>query len=312
MVHNHKHDHHHSESSWGKRLVVTMVLNLIIPAVQIYGGLVSGSMALISDALHNLSDFTSVAISYMALRLGRQKPTVQQTFGYKRVEVLAAVLNVALLYGVGFFIALENWRRFTHPRPIEGHIVIIMAAFAFLANMLSALMLRAGAKENINIRSAFLHMLTDALMSLLVAILGVIWLYKPWYWLDPVASWLIVALIVYSGWGILKSSMVILMNATPEHIDIEDIRRAVEQVAGVEEIHHLHVWNVSAESVALAAHVIVPDQMLSNIDELSEKIRLLLHDKFRIDHPILQFETRKHDDMSLLCRMEPDGKMDCR
>jgi cobalt-zinc-cadmium efflux system protein len=302
MVHNHNHDHHR-EDTWGKRLVATMILNLIIPAIQIYGGLISGSMALISDALHNLSDFTSVAISYMALRLGRQKPTVQQTFGYKRVEVLAAVLNVALLYGVGFFIALENWQRFTHPRPIDGHIVIIMAAFAFLANMLSTLMLRAGAKENINIRSAFLHMLTDALTSLLVAILGVIWLYKPWYWLDPIVSWLIVALIAYSGWGILKSAMVILMNATPENIDIEDIRQSVEQVAGVEEIHHLHVWNVSAESVALAAHVIVPDQMLSNIDELSEKIRFLLHDKFRIDHPILQFETRKHDDTSLLCRM---------
>jgi cobalt-zinc-cadmium efflux system protein len=311
MEHSHNH-HHHPGNSWDKRLMGTMVLNLIIPAVQIYGGIVSGSMALISDALHNLSDFTSVAISYTALRLGRHKPTMQQTFGYKRVEVFAALLNVALLYGVGFFIALENWQRIHHPRPIDGHIVIIMAAFAFLANMLSTLMLRSGAKENMNIRSAFLHMLTDTLMSLIVAILGIVWLYKPWYWLDPVASWLIVALIIYGGWGILKRTLLILMNATPEHIDIEDIRRSVEGIDGVEEIHHLHVWNVSAESVALAAHVIVPDQMLSSIDSLSETIRRLLHEKFRIDHPILQFETRRHDDTSLLCRMEAGGTMDCR
>jgi cobalt-zinc-cadmium efflux system protein len=308
----HSHNHHHPGNTWDKRLMGTMVLNLIIPAVQIYGGIISGSMALISDALHNLSDFTSVAISYTALRLGRQKPTMQQTFGYKRLEVFAALLNVALLYGVGFFIALENWQRFQHPRPIEGHIVIIMAAFAFLGNMLSTLMLRSGAKENMNIRSAFLHMLTDTLTSLVVAILGVVWLYKPWYWLDPVASWLIVALIIYGGWGILKSALMILMNATPEHINIEDIRQSVEGIDGVEEIHHLHVWNVSAESVALAAHIIVPDQMLSNIDGLSEAIRRLLHDKFRIDHPILQFETRRHDDTSLLCRMEAGGTMDCR
>jgi len=310
MVHHHQHNHR--EEAWGKRLLVTMVLNLVIPAIQIYGGIISGSMALISDALHNLSDFTSVAISYTALRLGRQKPTVQQTFGYKRLEVLAAVLNVALLYGVGLFIALENWSRFSHPRPIEGQVVIILATCAFAANLLSTLMLRSGARENMNIRSAFLHMLTDAVTSLVVAVLGIIWLYKPWYWLDPLVSWLIVAMIVYSGWGILKSALLILMNATPEHIDIEEVRQSVEEVAGVDEIHHLHIWNVSAESVALAAHVIVPDQMLSAIDDLSERIRSLLHEKFRIDHPILQFETRKHDHTSLLCRMDEGGKMDCR
>jgi len=310
MVHDHS--HHHRENKWAKRLITTMILNLVIPAVQIYGGIVSGSMALISDALHNLSDFTSVAISYTALRWGRHKPTFQQTFGYKRLEVFAALFNVALLYGVGFYIVLENWQRWNHPRPIEGQIVIFMAAFAFLGNMLSTLMLRPGAQENLNIRSAFLHMLTDTLTSFVVAMLGVVWLYKPWYWLDPVVSWLIVALVVYSGWGILKSTLLILMNATPENIDIKEIQQAVEKIPGVDEIHHLHVWNVSAETVALAAHIIVPDQMLSEIDNLSETIRHMLHEKFRIDHPILQFETRRHDDTSLLCRMETGGKMDCR
>ena len=283
---------HNHEISWGKRLVTTMVMNLIIPAVQIYGGIISGSMALISDALHNLSDFTSVLISYSALRIGQREPTLKHTFGYKRLEVFAAVFNVALLFGAGIYIALEGWNRLWNPLPIKGHLVIWIAFIAFLANMLSTLMLRPGAGRNLNIRSAFLHMLTDTLFSLGVLILGIIWIFKPWYWLDPIVSWVIVALILYNGWDILKDAFGILMNATPPGIDIQAIQHEIEAVEGVEEIHHLHVWNISSEGVALVAHVVVIDQMLSKVDEIAAHIRNLLLSRFAIDHPVLQFETR--------------------
>lgn len=283
---------HNHEISWGKRLVTTMVMNLIIPAVQIYGGIISGSMALISDALHNLSDFTSVLISYSALRIGQREPTLKHTFGYKRLEVFAAVFNVALLFGAGIYIALEGWNRLWNPLPIQGHLVIWIAFIAFLANMLSTLMLRPGAGRNLNIRSAFLHMLTDTLFSLGVIILGIIWIFKPWYWLDPIVSWVIVALILYNGWDILKDAFGILMNATPPGIDIQAIQHEIEAVEGVEEIHHLHVWNISSEGVALVAHVVVIDQMLSKVDEIAANIRNLLLSRFAIDHPVLQFETR--------------------
>ena len=283
---------HNHEISWGKRLVTTMVMNLIIPAVQIYGGIISGSMALISDALHNLSDFTSVLISYSALRIGQREPTLKHTFGYKRLEVFAAVFNVALLFGAGIYIALEGWNRLWSPLPIQGHLVIWIAFIAFLANMLSTLMLRPGAGRNLNIRSAFLHMLTDTLFSLGVIILGTIWIFKPWYWLDPIVSWVIVALILYNGWDILKDAFGILMNATPPGIDIQAIQHEIEAVEGVEEIHHLHVWNISSEGVALVAHVVVIDQMLSKVDEIAAHIRNLLLSRFAIDHPVLQFETR--------------------
>ena len=283
---------HNHEISWGKRLVTTMVMNLIIPAVQIYGGIISGSMALISDALHNLSDFTSVLISYSALRIGQREPTLKHTFGYKRLEVFAAVFNVALLFGAGIYIALEGWNRLWSPLPIQGHLVIWIAFIAFLANMLSTLMLRPGAGRNLNIRSAFLHMLTDTLFSLGVLILGIIWIFKPWYWLDPIVSWVIVALILYNGWDILKDAFGILMNATPPGIDIQAIQHEIEAVEGVEEIHHLHVWNISSEGVALVAHVVVIDQMLSKVDEIATHIRNLLLSRFAIDHPVLQFETR--------------------
>ncbi len=278
-----------------------MVMNLLIPAIQIYGGVVAGSMALISDALHNLSDFTSVLISYAALRLGRRGPTFQQTFGYKRLEVLGALLNVALLYGVGFYIAFEGWMRFQHPEPIRGSLVVWVALLAFLGNLVSTWMLRTGARVNLNMRAAFLHMLTDALTSLGVAVLGLVWIFRPWYWLDPVVSWIIVAMILYGGWDILKRIFVILMNATPPGIDLQAIRKEVEAIDGIEGIHHLHVWNPSAESVALAAHIIVPDQMLSRVDELAAKVRDLLFCRFGIDHPTLQFETKAYEDAALLC-----------
>ncbi|HBH87189.1 MAG TPA: cation transporter [Syntrophaceae bacterium] len=294
MVHDH-------EMSWGRRLIATMVMNLIIPAVQIYGGIMSGSMALISDALHNLSDFTSVMISYSALRIGRRGPTPKHTFGYKRLEVFAAVFNVALLFGAGFYIAFEGWTRLLNPRPVNGSFVILIASIAFLANIISTFMLRPGAKINLNMRSAFLHMLTDALTSLGVLILGIIWIFKPWYWLDPVFSWVIVALILYSGWGILKDAYGILMNATPPGIDLQIIQQEIESLEGVKEIHHLHVWNISSEGVALVAHVVVMDQMLSRVEEIAGKIRYLLLNRFAIDHPVLQFETRTCEGTGLFC-----------
>jgi len=294
------HQHHH-ETSWGKRLIATMILNIVIPAVQIYGGIVSGSMALISDALHNLSDFTSVLISYMALRMGRREPDFKQTFGYRRLEVFAAVFNVALLFGAGLYITIEAWKRLYNPQPIQGQWVIWIALTAFMGNLISTAMLRDGAKVNLNMRGAFLHMLTDTLTSLGVAVMGVVWLLKPWYWLDPIFSWVIVAMIIHSGWGILKESFMIFMNATPQDIDLTAIQKEIESMEGVNEIHHLHVWNLSSESTALAAHVLVADQMLSKVDHLADRIREMLLCRFGIDHPILQFETKHREETGLLC-----------
>jgi cobalt-zinc-cadmium efflux system protein len=305
MDHQHTHNshHHHDSTSWGKRLIVTMVMNLMIPAVQIMAGVMAGSMALISDALHNLSDFASILISYAALKIGRRGPTQVLTFGYGRVEVMAAVFNVALLFGAALYIAVEGWHRLNNPTPIQGNIVIAAALLGFAANGLSTWLLHAGAKENLNIRSAFLHMMIDALTSLGVALLGLVWLFRPWYVLDPVISWVIVVLILYSGWGLLKEALLILMNATPPGISLEEIQREVEALEGIDSLHNLHVWSPSSGTIALAAHVIVPDQMLCQVDELAKKVRELLLSRFDIDHPILQFETKSHEAVELLCNL---------
>jgi len=307
-THQHKHDH--QEESWGKRLVASMIMNLIIPAVQIYGGILSGSMALISDALHNLSDFITLIINYAALIIGKRGPTLKQTFGYKRMEIFATLISVALLYGAAFYIAFEALQRFRNPQPIAGQMVIWIALLGFIGNVLSALLLHAGAKVNMNMKSAFLHMMADAATSLGVATLGVLWLYKPWYWLDPVFSWLIVVMIFYSGWGLIKDSFLILMNATPSQIDLEDIREALESIDGISEIHDLHVWNMSGESIALAVHITVPDQMLGCVDQLAVKVRTVLADKFKIDHPTLQFECNSCNHGQLLCCVPANGHKD--
>ena len=296
------HAHHHG-NTWGKRLIITMVMNLIIPIVQIIGGVLAGSMALISDALHNFGDFTATLISYIALRIGEKPATPRLTFGYKRIEVMAAVVNVALLTMACLYIAYEGWKRFTNPQPIQGGLVIIFALIGFVANMIAVLILHKGAKENLNLRSVFLHMLTDALTSVGVVVVGVIWLFAPLYWLDGVVSWIIVALILYGAWDILKNAFQILMDATPPGMDITTIQREILRIEGIEDVHHIHVWNMSSERIALAAHVIVPDQMLSSVDDLAATVREMLFSRFNIDHPILQFETRKDTDILTLCHM---------
>jgi cobalt-zinc-cadmium efflux system protein len=216
---------------------------------------------------------------------------------------LATLVSVGLLYGTGFYIAIEAGHRFLNPQPIAGRLVIWIALLGFAGNIISTLMLHAGSKVNLNMKSAFLHMLSDAATSLVVAALGVVWIYKPWFWLDPVFSWLIVGMILFGGWGLLKDSVLILMNATPPGIDLFDIQKSLESIEGVKEIHDLHVWNPSAENIALAVHITVPDQMLSQVDDLAEKVRTILFKEFKIDHPILQFESNTCNGGKLLCNV---------
>ena len=153
-------------------------------------------------------------------------------------------------------------------------------------------------------------MLADAATSLGVVALGILWIFKPWYWLDPLFSWFIVAIILYSGWGLIKGSFLILMNATPPGIDLEEIQKTLESIDGIREIHDLHVWNPSAESIALAVHITVPDQMLGKVDELAGEVRMVLAAKFKIDHPTLQFESNSCNHGQLLCRAPDNGRRD--
>jgi cobalt-zinc-cadmium efflux system protein len=305
----HRHDHSphahrlDGEDTTGSRLLITIVINLAIPAAQIVGGIYANSMALISDAVHNFSDFTALLIAYFAFRIGKKGASPQNTFGYARAEILGAVINVALLVAASAFILYAAFERFRNPQPVIGHIVIYLAAVGILGNGLSAWLLHRDSKHSLNVRGAFLHMLGDLLTSVLVLINGFILVFRPWYWLDPLLSFLIVLFILKNCWTILRDATGILMNATPRNIDLEEIKKTLQTIPGVCGVHYLHAWNVSSASIAFSCHVEVTDQLLSGTEPLSEKIRHELFHRFGIDHPILQFETLRCGNGSLLCEL---------
>jgi cation diffusion facilitator family transporter len=280
---------------------MTLALNFLIPLTQLIGGIFAHSMALISDAAHNFSDFTAVFIAYIANRIGRRGASVHNTFGYRRAEILAALFNVALLLGVSVFIVYEGIYRLNHPEPVVARLVILVAGVGVVGNGLSALLLHRDAGHNLNVRGAFLHMLGDLFTSVVVVFNGIILIFKPWYWLDPLLSILIALFIVRNCWTILKEATCILMNATPSGLDILKIKSFLESVPHVRGVHDLHAWNVCSSSIAFSCHLVVPDQNLSEIDTLSGRIRHQLYLHFGIDHPMLQFETVACGDAGMLC-----------
>jgi cation diffusion facilitator family transporter len=311
----HQHDHSSAvhtfdgEDSTGPRLLITLVINLLIPAAQVAGGVYANSMALISDAVHNFSDFTAILIAYFAFRIGRKGPSPSHSFGYKRAEILGAAINVALLVAAAVFILYEAFVRFRHPQPVIGQIVIYLAAVGILGNGLSAWLLHRDSKHSLNVRGAFLHMVGDMLTSVLVLFNGIVLVFRPWYWLDPLLSFLIVIFILKNCWSILRDATSILMNATPKDLDLEEIQNALQIIPGVCGVHYLHAWNVSSTSIAFSCHVEVADQLVSKTEPLAEKIHHELFHRFRIDHPILQFETVQCGNGGVLCELSC-GKQD--
>lgn len=298
--------HHHApdmDRQTGTRLLLTLGLNLIIPVAQIIGGIMANSMALISDATHNFSDFAAILIAYLAYRIARRGASVRNTFGYRRAEVLAALINVGLLVGAAVVIVVEAVERVRNPAAVAGGIVMGLAAVGILGNGLSAWLLHRDAKESLNVRGAFWHMMGDMLTSVAVLVSGAIMYVRPWYWLDPVLSFAIVVFILKNCWGIAREAGLILMNSTPRHLDLEKIRRRLQELPEVCGVHYLHAWNVSSSSVAFSCHVVVPDQAVSRTEPLAEKIRIDLLESFGIDHPVLQFETAACGEGDLLCQL---------
>ena len=295
------HHHHLSENSTGTRLLITLALNFIIPVVQVIGGIAAHSMALISDATHNFSDFTAILISYIALKIGKKGASLQNTFGYRRAEILAALLNVAILFGASAIIVYGAFQRLQTPEIVSGGLVMAIASIGVIGNGFSAWLLHRDAKDSLNVRGAFLHMIGDMLTSVVVVLNGLILIYKPWYWLDPLLSLIIVIFIVKNCWTILKESTAILMNATPGHLDIQAVQTFLQNFPDISGVHYLHAWSLGSSGVAFSCHVVVQDQPISQTKYLREKISHALFHEFGIDHPVLQFETYACGNGNLFC-----------
>ncbi len=291
----------HHPSQVGTRLFLTILLNLVIFVVEFISGLFSNSLALVTDAFHNLTDFSTATISFAAHRIGKRGADSRRTFGYQRVEIFAAVLNVTILFAVAVVVFIKAYSRFRRPAPVNGGTLFIVSLIALVINAVAAWLLKKPSARNLNVRSAFLHQITDVASSGGAMVAGLLVLWKGWTLSDSVVSILIGAFIIRSGWRILKESTNILMDAAPHWLNIDDIKSRLEQLPEVDEVHHIHAWSLSSESVAFAAHIQVKNQTLEEVDRLAHTIREVLLHEFQIDHPTLQFETRKYEAVAVLC-----------
>lgn len=289
MSHNHNHSHN-TENVSTARLLLTMTLNFIITVVEIIGGIVSGSLSLISDALHNFSDGIAIIISYIAIKAKEKPYSEKHTYGFKRSEILAAFINSAVLLVISVYLFYESIIRLIEPVEVAGKLMTIVATVGLAANVIGTLLLKKGAENNINIRSAYLHLLSDAVSSFAVILGGLAIYFFNIYWLDPILTFLISAYILKESYAITKSAVHVLMQGTPENISLDEIKREVEKFEDVIDIHHVHVWALGEHDIHIEAHVNVEDMYVSQSDILRSEIEKMLRDKFHITHATLQFE----------------------
>ncbi len=292
--------HKHLHNTTGLRLLITVILNILITVAEIIGGVISGSLALISDALHNFSDAISVIISYLAIRLKQKNTSYKHTFGYKRAEILAAVINSSVLVAISIYLFYEAILRFQNPEPIKGNLMIIVALIGLIANIVGTMLLKRDAATSMNIKSSYLHLLTDAISSAAVILGGFAILFWNFYWVDPVLTILIAIYITQESFKILFDAVHILMEGAPPEISIKEIQNAVEGLEEVEDIHHVHIWMVGENDIHLEAHINVPDMTISKSNVLGDKIEKLLKSKFNINHITLQFECNQCKDAGLV------------
>lgn len=294
MSHNHAHISKNEVKA--TNLVYSILLNLLITIAQIVGGIISGSLALISDALHNFSDVLSLVFSLFAHKLSRRKASIEYTFGYKRAEILAAFVNASTLIIVALILIYGAINRFINPQIIQSNTVIWLAILGILANGFSVLLLKNDADHNLNMKSAYLHLLTDMMASVAVLVGGLLMKFYGWYWVDSVMTILIALYLIAVGLDLVIKSTKMLMLFTPEHININEIIKEVHAVSGVGKLHHIHVWHLNEEEIHLEAHLDCPEDFtLTQFDEILDKIELVLFEKFGINHITIQPEFKKED-----------------
>lgn len=299
MSHNHNNNdgHHHHHQVEGKNLLYSIVLNSVITVAQVIGGILSGSLALLSDALHNFSDVLSLVFSYVAHKLSRKKASVNQTFGYKRAELIAAFVNAMTLIIVALFLIYGAIERFFNPQHIESGLVIWLSVLGIVMNGLSVLLLKKDADKNLNMKSAYLHLFTDMLASVAVLIGGLLMKYLQWFWVDSVLTLAIAIYLIIVGFDLLKKSTQMLMLFTPSHLDINDIISEVHKIIGVNKLHHIHVWYLNEDELHLEAHLDCSEDIkMSDFNVLLNKVEHVLFEKFHINHINIQPEYKKEED----------------
>ena len=287
------HSHHHGDPSQigERRLWWAVSANILLTVAQVIGGILSGSLSLVADALHNFSDAASLLIALVAIRIGRKPPDQFKTFGYKRAETVAALINLTTLIIIGLYLCYEAIKRFITPEPVAGWTVVIVAGIALAVDVFTALLTYRQSKTSMNIKAAFLHNVTDAMASVGVIITGTLILLYGWVWTDAAMTLIISGYVLWQGFTQIPKVIHLLMEGAPDGLSLEDIRSSMEKVDGVNNVHHVHVWQLDEHRNALEAHVVLEESI--DMDTLKIRLKKLLHDQFEIEHSTLEFEYKK-------------------
>lgn len=282
-----------------KNLFGVVVLNAVITLSEFIGGVASGSLSLVSDAFHNLSDTLAIIFSYGAQKMAQKEANERHTYGYQRLEILSAFINSFILIILSLFLAVEAFKRFNSPEKINSHLMLIVAVIGLLANLFSTLLLRQEADENLNIKSSYLHLLSDTLSSISVIIGAVLIRFFGIYWIDPVITLIISIYILLEAIIVIKKAAAILIQSAPT-IDYEKMEQEIKAIEGVKDVHHVHIWQYSEKIIIFDGHIDFEDQLLSEIEKAYPRITSLLKLKYGITHVMIQAETHVKDQKKLI------------
>lgn len=315
--HDHDHEHEHGQlhghdhvGAAGQRgLLIALCITLVMMIAEVVGGLLANSLALLSDAGHMFTDTLALSLSFFAMKFAGMPATERKTFGFYRLEILAALANGTILVLISLYIIYQAYLRLLNPQPVQGGLMLVVAALGLAVNIAGALFLMKFRDTSLNIRGAFLHIIGDAVSSVGVIIGGIIITYTGWYLIDPILSIAIALGIIVGAWGLVTESVSILLESTPSHINVAAVAEAIGGVRGVREAYHIHVWTITSGVYALSAHVLIDDQLVSGSREMLDAIRALLAEKFKILHSTIQIECERCD-MGSQCSLPGTMKND--
>lgn len=299
--HNHTHHHHHPDVSEGGRLLFTVVLNFTITVAEIIGGIFSNSLALISDAIHNLSDAVALLITYVTVKISKRSSDPEHTFGYKRIQIIAALFNAVTLIAICIYLLYEAYLRFANPEPVKSIPMFVVAFIGLVANLVSVFLLQKHSKDNLNIRAAYLHLIGDTMSSVAVIVGGVLMYFYELYWIDPLITVLISLYIIKETYAVLYETYKILMQSTPFNIEISLVVDELMKIPKIKGVHHVHIWNLTDREIHFEGHLDVDEDMkVSESQAIIDTAQQILAKQFDIGHTTLQVECNRCDDKSLI------------
>ena len=290
-IHQPKESNNQTYSSNQRNLVIALLITTIVMVAEIIGGLLANSLALLSDAGHMLTDILALGLSLVAMRFAQKPPTPSKTFGFHRLEILAAFFNGMLLFFISFYIFYEAYNRLLHPEEIKGLFMLVVASVGLLANGIGIILLRKSAHTSLNVKSAFFHIVGDTISSGGVIVGGLLILYTGWYLIDPLIGIFIGILILRGAYALIMESIDIFLETTPKDINVEEMLDELRKIKGVKDVHHLHLWTITSGINAMSAHVLIDDLLISSSAYILKEIKSLLHNKYRIEHSTIQFES---------------------